>query len=217
MEKPILFTTENVQKIQKGLKTHTRRVIKLPSWSTGDWKDFGLDGNAALAVCERTGCLAEIICPYVPVGTRLWVREAFAYDGCWGMEPMYGDQVFYLNGNFIYKADCEKTELAKMKQRGIIWRSSRFMPRAAARLFLTVTDIRVERVQDISEEDARAEGAEPEFELCAAEFLDKSIDISARSTYKIGFKHIWEDINASRSYGWDTNPYVWVIAFELKK
>lgn len=212
MEKPILFTTENVQKIQKGLKTHTRRVIKLPSWSTGDWKDFGLDGNAALAVCERTGCLAEIICPYVPVGTRLWVREAFAYDGCWGMEPMYGDQVFYLNGNFIYKADCEKTELAKMKQRGIIWRSSRFMPRAAARLFLTVTDIRVERVQDMNFYDWKADFCPDYFEQ------EKALATFTGNEYmKQSMKNLWDSINAKRGYGWDTNPYVWVIAFELKK
>jgi hypothetical protein len=87
------------------------------------------------------------------------------------------------------------------------WRPSIFMPRWASRITLKITDVRVERLQDISEDSAMAEGAQKYGETPDGELL---FDVGS---YRYGFKLLWDSINAKRGYGWDANPYVWVIEF----
>lgn len=81
------------------------------------------------------------------------------------------------------------------------WRPSIHMPRHACRITLEVTNVRVQRIQDISEEDARAEGVYPQ---------DAIINASCRWL----FRRLWDSINAKRGYGWDANPWVWAVTFE---
>jgi hypothetical protein len=93
------------------------------------------------------------------------------------------------------------------------------MPREAARIFLRVTDVRVERVQDISEEDAKAEGivsywAEPHRDDAPFIGAAKELGADLCLTRREAFQQLWNHINAKRGYGWDTNPWVWVYTFE---
>ncbi len=116
--------------------------------------------------------------PYKP-GDILWVRETW-YQ--------------HYDGSYAYRASAPENTG---------WKPSIFMPHEAARIFLRVTDVRAERVQDITEEDAKAEG-------CMPTILDGVVFISAKGE----FHAIWDNLNAKRGFGWDANPWVWVISFE---
>lgn len=132
---PILFSTLMINALLEGRKNMTRRIIK-PQPSK---VDSGFPFH--LPVPDKTGCSYNpIICPYGKVGDLLWVRENFGY---------------YANGSFFYKADGSELQTKH--------HPSIHMPKIASRLTLEITNIRVERLQDISEEDAKAEGIEPLF------------------------------------------------------
>jgi len=90
------------------------------------------------------------------------------------------------------------------------------MPKWASRLSLKVLDIRIQHVQDISENDARAEGAHPEFELDVDAFLrDEHVDFAKASTYKLGYKHDWAERYETKPHlSWATNPIVWAVTFK---
>ncbi len=189
-EKPILFSTDMVQAILEGRKTQTRRVVKGLPINQSDY-DLGIikRDNGSL-----TGYGFEKI-PYQP-GDILWVRETWA--------RLNGDYRPDNNGKiYIYKADHvtgnDGPDLIR-------WRPSIHMPREAARLFLTVKDVRVERLQDISEDDARAEG-------CHAPCYD-AITGEEHSDNRTMFKIVWNSLNAKPEYTWESNPWVWVIIFE---
>jgi hypothetical protein len=199
-EKPSLFNTEMVRPILTGQKTQTRRIVKLPSWSTSDWDDFELHGEGMAQphiICTNTGCLAEIPSPYGQSGDLLWVRET------WRTDQGFDD---------VKPRDLPRDALIQYKADGTIlgtrmgpfgkWRPSIFMPRWASRITLRVLSIRVEQIQQISEEDCFAEGAIP------PKLITSPID-------PIGlFRELWNSINAKRGYGWDDNPCVWVVKFE---
>jgi hypothetical protein len=119
-------------------------------------------------------------CPYGQPGDHLWVRETFQID------DNYPDMVFY-------KADDLAGHISTK------WNSPIYMPRCDSRITLEITNRRVERVQDITEEDAMAEGVGR---------------IAGLGEYRQCFKNLWDSINKKRDYGWDTNPYVWVIEFK---
>jgi len=208
--KPIIFSGPMVRAILDGIKTQTRRVIKPQPkyWQRGFLK--GEDKPCALYWWEKNGTpargmeLREITeyCPHGQPGDILWVRETWyeCFDGLDGCD---------FDG---YVADGEKPcgpcRATAFEAMSIGYRSKRpsiFMPRWAARLFLRITDVRVERVQDITEEDARAEGVEK-----------MHIDDLGQTwkTHRRGFESLWDTINAKRGYSWDTNPWVWVITFE---
>jgi hypothetical protein len=86
------------------------------------------------------------------------------------------------------------------------------MPKWAARIWLEVTAVRAERLQDISEGDAKAEGVFKEFEMNVANFVH---DKKTNESYKFGFKHLWDSLNAKRGYGWDKNPWVFIYEFKV--
>jgi len=214
-EKPIFFNTEMVQAILDGRKTMTRRVIKTDVVNQFDI--CPVDGPIAY-IDQETGdsYRPEDLCRY-KVGDVLWVRETWYKN--------YPHKY----GRYFYRADGEEIDMPTIygetikygKADGLKWRPSIHMPKSAARIWLEVTNVRVERVQEISEEDAKAEGirsywAEPHRNdppfIGAAKELGKDLC----STRTKAFSQIWDGLNAKRGYGWDTNPWVWVISFERR-
>jgi hypothetical protein len=206
-EFPIIFTTSMVQAIQEGRKTQTRRVINRlrgfgyitefgPSETKGyDWhfRDKRMRWNDITQ--ERL--IASL--PYQP-GDLLWVRETWANIS----KPGYPPEI-------IYKADDDHHDPAndapgEYEFDGGKWRSPYHLFKKDARLWLEVVSVRVERVQDISEWDARAEGWPAERELFPA----------INTMYKVQrwYRGLWDSLNAKRGYGWEQNPWVWVIEFK---
>jgi hypothetical protein len=186
-EKPIIFSTEMVRAILEGRKTQTRRPIK-GCHTYGTKRDvdpvfedeFGLpkwmDQEDALWPLDITDCgMGPIKCPYD--ADRLWVRETW----CFG-------EYFKEQGEIWYKEDQQDRE-DFIECGDKKWKSPIHMPRWASRINLCVKRIWVERLQDISRKDLRAE-------------LHQE------------FKDLWDSINKKRGYGWDTNPFVWAVEFE---
>lgn len=184
--KPILFSTPMVQAILDGRKTMTRRVIKpqpdCPYVGFDNWCDS--PKNA-----ERLGKIRKT--PYVP-GDILWVRETWC--PCATINGWLDDVSLY-----GYKADYDGVVPWK-------WKPSIYMPREAARLFLRVTDVRAERVQDITHAGALAEG----IRQCPG----WKFELSECDCTIAEFGKLWNGLNAKRGYGWNSNPWVWVYSFE---
>ena len=128
-------------------------------------------------------------CPYGVPGDRLWVRETFYSNGMCKNTMSCHYRATY---NGLFTPDTVPWK----------WTPSIFMPRWASRITLEITGVRVERVQDISEEDARAEGIPDEYRA------------GHRIYYRPRFKTLWDSINAKRGFGWDSNPWVWVVEFK---
>ncbi len=171
-ERPIVFSGPSVQAILEGHKTQTRRVCK-PQPDNVAW-----DGEQwYLEVFEPK--YRQVYCPYGVPGDRLWVRETFQYH-C-------GDR-------YGYRADgFRENDLWP-------WLPSVHMPRCASRITLEVTDIWVERLQEISYDDAIAEGVVEDAH-------------GVRSECPQWFAELWNELNAKRGYPWESNPWVWAISF----
>ena len=194
-ERPIPFSAEMVRAILKGDKTQTRRVIKpLPSFNSGGpILDYG---GGVMDYVEPYWVFPQV-CPYGSPGDLLWVREAHALSANPDLKPWY-------------RLDHPEARSGGPRV-DVKWRPSIHMPRWASRITLRITDVRVERLQDITQKDAIAEGA-PE--------SHSSIDrISRHFGYqdfsRSWFAQTWEKINGPGA--WDANPWVWVIAFERVK
>ena len=143
-------------------------------------------------------------------GDRLWVRESGWLYGRWYEDGVTSSgrtrwrfDAFGQRAVFERPLDHELTYRGSISP-GYAFRPSIHMPRWASRITLEITDVRVERVQDISEADAQAEGAE----------YSREIDYSRGITYSTAFRELWDSINASRGYGWDVNSWVWAITFK---
>jgi hypothetical protein len=182
-----------VRAILDGRKTQTRRVINpQPYYDTNPaghniliWKC----GGSARTSQEISG-----YCPYGQPGDRLWVRETWEY-----FEDANSVE------HTIYKADNPDYSGK--------WRPSIFMPRWASRITLEIVNVRVERVQDISEGDARAEGFPITWD--GKPYDPPSPEIDRWQGYGgASFCLKWNSINAKRGYGWDVNPWVWVVEFK---
>lgn len=198
MERPILFSAPMVRAILEGRKTQTRRVIK-PQPVMG----LSNCSNSPTGWAEKTSedhlwdcsCRIKIKphkCPYGKPGERLWVREAFA--------------VHPSQCTTIYRADWAGS--TALPDGDIIkWKPSIHMPRRASRITLEITDIRVERLQDITPDDAQAEGVSPVY--CCAPCAYPTL------TVRRPFYELWESIYGPES--WDQNPFVWVIEFKVNK
>lgn len=197
-ERPILFSGEMVRAILDGRKTQTRRVIK-PNHA-GRVKEPGSRRNWHLADPN-----AVLACPYGQPGDLLWVRETWSQDSRGGCLPNGEDAVYY-------RADFPSDKIWAGS-----WKPSIHMPRWASRITLRVTDVRVERVQDISEADAQAEGAEFSELPCFSRIPNQRRGFRQIAGYRAGFLTLWDSINAGRGYGWDTNPWVWALTFEREE
>lgn len=197
-EKPILFSGPMVRAILDGRKTQTRRIVKDPArigCLTGD--------------CPHTNqsdCIRDITvfgatqCPYGNEMDRLWVRETFAAP--WGLDYKFPGG----ESGILYRADNPK----KFPDDGT-WKPSIFMPRAASRITLEITAVRVERLQDISEQDAIAEGISNIGPCRSVGWQDYSGGPGFMRPIK-SYKSLWESINGKGS--WAANPWVWVIEFK---
>ena len=196
-ERPILFSGEMVRAILEGRKTQTRRIIKLPrdcSWYHA--ADPVNDGNFLKHGLEGYWHVEELPCPYGKPGDRLWVREAHAFVP----EPAYRCStgiIQKVNPVDSYQACVYRENFDRA--RSFSWRPSIHMPRWACRILLEITGVRVERLQDISEEDALAEGVDNSLHLGGGRFATEN------------FAHLWWMINGDGS--WESNPWVWCISF----
>lgn len=187
--KPILFNTDMVRAIMDGRKTCTRRVVKTRRKDAcGFYVVKGPDGSfTGVYEYDEDERMFEnqLIPPYKP-GDILYVRET------WGEG--------YAEGTYIYKADDKLAELPTFKKTSkILYHPSIHMPKEAARIWLKVTDVRVERLQDMTDDDAEAEGC---------------FDYTSTA---LGFPDVWDSTIKKSDldhYGWDANPWVWVIEFE---
>ena len=200
--KPILFNTEMVRAILDGRKTVTRRVIR---WDKVDnalscpyrRKNIEIpDDKIIERLCGAPYCMADI----------LYVRET------WTILPVTPGDNFRPSGVYYYKADGDMRP-DRFRDNG--WHPSIHMPKEAARIFLRVQDVHVERLQGITEDEATKEGAEPAFEYNTPE--GPEILYAADGYYAIGFKAVWDRTVKPADlprYGWDANPWVWVIDFE---
>jgi len=192
-ERPILFNSEMVQKVLSGVKTQTRRIMNpqpvyevtsrgIPAqpqpvyiWRPKKdcewyaWESMGFEFNPSIS---RD-------CPYGDEGDRLWVRETWARYAYGNPKAPMG-----IATDTCYKADRDDLEIK--------WRPSIHMPRWASRITLEITSVRVERVQDISQLDAMAEGTQ-----------------GRRS-----FLALWDSLYAEKGYGVEVNPWLWVIEFK---
>lgn len=184
--KPILFNTEMVRAIQNGTKTVTRRAVKPQPPATAyvakiryswSWSWWEDSDSHEMKPTYRPGDI-------------LYVRETW---GLYHQEP----------GFYVYKADKH----AGTEFDGFKWRPSIHMPREAARIFLRVTDVRVERLQDITDD-----GIVRDFNFCA-----EALEIMNAQQKDVACMALWDStikpIDRAR-YGWDANPFVWVIEFE---
>ena len=181
--KPILFSTKMVQAILYNKKTITRRVAKANS----EHNFVGLyKGN--IAIFDGGFGSYDVVCPY-SVDDILYVRETWCKDGV-----------------YLYRASYPPIDSEYRK-----WRPSIFMPKDAARIFLKVTNIRLEHLQDISDEDAKAEGAN--FSINGPSYNVGSYEKMKRTAVQ-RFEEIWTSTVTKDRYSWDNNPYVWVIQFE---
>ena len=194
--KPILFNTDMVRAILDGRKTVTRRLIK-PQPIKGHYTFVYYSGNNHIKT--ETGIIKP---PYQP-GDTLCVRET------WGEG--------YEEGTYIYKADDKLANLPEFKESSkLIYHPSIHMPKEAARIWLKVKDVRVERLREITTEQARAEGCDGRCE-CPSSGTYGSLSCKTRDFSIEKFETAW-DSNIKKSdldrYGWDANPWVWVIEFE---
>lgn len=204
-ERPILVSTPLIRPILTDLKVHTRRLIRLP-------EGYDLAQNAT--VSHRHGIWWEVRCepwetvvvrcPFGVPGDRLWVRETWRSVG-W--RPENGHWIEYAADNAKVWREAPKDVLSVDVYNHAHpdrWRPSIHMPRWASRISLEVTEIRVQRIQEITEEDARAEG------VCEHPAARSVVD-SGMWTYRAAFRAVWDAIDPG---GWDRNPWVWVVAFK---
>ena len=208
--KPVLFNTEMVRAILEGRKTVTRRVLKLPSYieqnENGLYTLFA-DGDC----CYENQSMEEIkdyIKPPFKAGDYLYVRETWTDP----TPDQSGYPILYMAHMPMRWEEDDVT----LKAEDYKWRPSIHMPKEAARIFLKVTDVRVERLQDMEEEDAINEGIHPK--MCPnCSGLD--CDLCSESEYTVmdEFMYLWNSTIKKADldkYGWEANPWVWVIEFE---
>lgn len=219
-ERPILFSGPMVHALLAGTKTQTRRLVRLPPSSRLVARIVPSDGGLDLWDAEGDDGLGlvwhSIECPHGRPGHRLWVRETWAErEHSVNGVPMDSSTVYY-------KATDERVATR--------WRPSIFMPRRASRIALEVTEVRVQRLQEISAEDAKAEGVLLTVRKVSETHGAPLLCISASpypSEFKPGtrpedwtpgdyWRHayaiLWDSINGKRAR-WTSNPWVWAITF----
>lgn len=197
-ERPILFAGPMVRAIINGEKTVTRRVMKpfqVPTLDVdGRWYSvaqrhpkwgFSVDGDTERECANALA--ASLCCPHGTPGARLWVRETYGDAGC----------------RLTYRADLEDGAHCMVKR----WIPSIHMPRSASRILLKITAVRVERLQDISDEQALAEGVGVTKHAVGVKLTSPN----GESVPRAMFRELWQSINGRES--WAANPWVWVVEF----
>lgn len=206
-ERPILMSAPMVRAILDESKSQTRRIVKPQPDSAHisiGYREFG--NPHALAVKDG---MFKIPCPYGNPGGQLWLRETYYQSGYWVRNgktklgnPKWkfgpvGDPFFDEMANVRKSRDRKNPGLVNFYKR-----LGRFMPRKYSRITLEIVSVRVERLQEISEGDAKAEGC-------------KYPAAGPNSCYRMAYKELWESINGPGS--WAANPWVWVVEFKRIK
>ncbi|HHL1466134.1 TPA: hypothetical protein ACQ3C4_004059 [Klebsiella pneumoniae] len=197
-ERGMIFNGEMVRAILDGRKTQTRRTVKpqpdedgLAKVTNGPWVDTS----------ER-----NYRCPFGAAGDRIWVRETWAEAGASAPDLKLYRANYPEHVPSIYENVPPDEEIR--------WTPSIHMPRTASRILLEITDVRVERLNAISEEDAEAEGIDMEALYDSQDCYDciANHNMTGRPTVTGAFKYLWESIYGEE--GWKSNPWVWVIEFK---
>jgi hypothetical protein len=186
-ERPMLFSAPMVRALLDGTKTQTRRIAKV--FAGRDELEMILRNHP-----NQKGC------PYGERGERLWVRETWAYN----------PEIPGSASRALFRADPGH------EHDGITWKPSIHMPRALSRILLEITDVRVQRLQDISAEDCLAEG-------CPCYVCGRIMDGLSEADCHChhakpapsDYRNLWEQINGAGA--WDANPWVWAISFRRLK
>lgn len=202
-ETPIPFIPELVRAIMHGQKTQTRRVIK------PDPKVVNQIYADACILTARIlgGNNQRIRCPYGRPGDRLWVRHPFWRGGKGKNDQVWDEFTRMVRWQDGVEASLVELDLDEQGKHAMLKKkNARFMPKWAARLWLEITEIGVQRVQEISEADASAEGCPG---LAFLPGPDGADGIAPRER----FRELWDRINAERGYDWESNPWVWVVKF----
>ena len=241
-ERPILFSAPMVRAILAGTKTQTRRVVKSHKAFT-EWGVKGPDnaydatvddaGQGFFLVAGDQGYAGPVPCPYGQPGDRLWVRETWSPD----FANHYPNQPAFYAADGHHHIDIETRDgvrgIYSPESRVFVpfkWRPAIHMPRRASRIMLEVTGVRVERLQDITEADAIAEGARrfddipvgtPRAygDLCRWSMESPRDTDECLSTARMAFANLFCKVNGKRVRGavdfsrWDSNPWVWVVEF----
>lgn len=229
-ERGMIFNAEMVRAILDGRKTQTRRIMKVqPSEGfspmnmaletdyEAHWYTPGIvdkDGYLQPAKHDVFGVASDeegYTCPFGAVGDRIWVRETFATLEPGSYEPVKPQQGYCQELRY---AATDRLAKSGSDIRGYKWIPSLHMPRWASRITLEITGVRVDRLQNISDEDAEAEGIDMEALFDAQDCYDCIADhnMTGRPTVTGAFKHLWESIYGEE--GWQANPWVWVITFQ---
>lgn len=222
-ERPIIFSGGMVRAVLDGRKTRTRRVVQPQPVDIDEVGPYlqRMIYRGEIGFADRD----YILCRYGEPGDQLWVRETWA-------PANEGGAVWFRAGVPVYRAGRRRTgEWSPYDKiygleipEGIKWRSPRFMPRWTSRINLEITGVKAERLQDITDGDALAEGIErfdygpDSYNPSVRQYaygLEKLalgvMDFTAKSAYR----KLWDNLNAKRGYPWDANPWVWVIDFAL--
>ena len=224
--KPILFNTEMVRAILDVRKSCTRRLVK------PEPQGYFEVSEEPLYIYDTDGKQGKITPPYQP-GDILYVRETFAWCPCWdcGMDTEQGactDHIYHSEkkeyGCYMYRASCEDNEYPSADT----WHPSIHMPKEAARIWLKVKNVRVERLQEMKPVDVIKEGAYPDCWDCLNTYEESGSQCCYGTEEQCsqcdGVMMEWEKLWNSTikktdidRYGWDANPWVWVIEFERCK
>lgn len=214
--RPILFSAPMIQALLAGRKTQTRRIAKFKPLRDGLNMSFsglsairlrtnGTPDGVWLLQSRGRSCWEErshpLKCPYGVPGDFLWVRETWGHtgQGVWKVADVYMAN----DGKLVYRADADDGTGG--------WFPSIHMPRAFSRLTLELTEVRVERLRDISEADAIAEGIAP-----SDKFPDRYMTPAGDYAVPVvAYQRLWERINGKDA--WDSNPWVWCISFDVHK
>jgi len=227
-ERPILFSTDMVKVNMEGRKTQTRRNVNPQpdkGFNPGTYGGIPCIGNFSLLhSCKSAEESALILkkfkySPYGNQGDLLWVRETWRKVNQIIATPAPSNSLDHpINQSHIdYKSNWSDGITSHPKNEGI-WKPSIHMPKSASRLWLMVEDISVERVQGISEEDAKAEGvryieSDNLFQRGYFNYGSKDIDEPNLTSAKPSFESLWISINCEES--WESNPWVWVIQYRV--
>lgn len=252
-ERPILFSAPMVRAILEGRKWQTRRVIKNmpPQPSANCHERYTQFHNAPYfdtycdqdkTECNPQGkgdywcwwqvdnrqCLPVVKCPFGKPSDRLWVREAFAEWKLYGGRKNKWEGREHYWGNIIYRASFGAA-LSTICEGFTKWKPSLHMPRWASRITLEITDIRAEKLQDISEEDAIAEGAQyfPDIPVTSSGYhpprwsMKKPVStMVCLSSARMAFANFINELHGGKNWNlklhslWEDNPWVWVIEFK---
>ncbi len=230
-ERPILMGTPSIQAILSGKKTMTRRIVNVGKkynnptsitkheyYKEPHFIDEGtaLQGHYLYFIDKEISSLQRF--DKYNIDDILWVRETWCYGETDEAEA-YPSKQYMIDQStntdkVIFKADVvNDPDWVDDEMEPVIWKPSIFMPKKHCRLRLKIIDIKVERLQDISKEDAIKEGI-----FYAKRYGGYVYDKEGRGFHGsdpiISFYHLWEFLNEKRGYGWDKNPYVWVIKFK---